>query len=35
VRSPDGRLLGDGEVVHVYRLEDQTIRSMDVEEPGQ
>jgi hypothetical protein len=32
VRSPDGQLLGDGEVVHVYRLCDGLIRRMDVEE---
>jgi hypothetical protein len=35
VRSADGQLLGDGEVVHVYRLDDGLIRRMDVEEPGQ
>jgi hypothetical protein len=33
VRSPDGQLLGDAEVVHVYRLDDELIRRMDVEEP--
>jgi ketosteroid isomerase-like protein len=35
VRSPDGELLGDGEVVHLYRLDDRLIRRMDVEEPEQ
>jgi SnoaL-like protein len=35
VRSADGRLLGDAEVVHVYRLDDGLIRPMDVEEPEQ
>lgn len=35
VRTPGGELLGDGEVVHVYRLEDGLIRRMDVEEPEQ
>jgi hypothetical protein len=35
VRSADGRLLGDGEVIHVYDLEDGLIRRMDVEEPEQ
>jgi len=29
------RLLGDGEVVHVYRLEDRLVRRMDVEAPDQ
>lgn len=33
VRSPDGELLADGEVVHVYRLADGLILRMDVEEP--
>ena len=33
VRSLDGELLGDGEVIHVYRLADGLIRRMDVEEP--
>jgi hypothetical protein len=33
VRTPDGQLLGDGEVVHVYGLDDGLIRRMDVEEP--
>jgi hypothetical protein len=32
VRSADGQLLGDREVVHVYRLDDGLIRRMDVEE---
>jgi hypothetical protein len=31
VRSLDGQLLGDSEVVHVYRLEDGLIGRMDVE----
>jgi hypothetical protein len=35
VRSVDGQLLGEGEVVHVYRLDDGLIRRMDVEEPEQ
>lgn len=35
VRSVDGQLLGDGEVVHVYRLDEGLIRRMDVEEPQQ
>jgi hypothetical protein len=35
VHSLDGQLLGDGEVVHVYRLDEGLIRRMDVEEPGQ
>lgn len=34
VRTPGGEILGDGEVVHVYRLEDGLIRCMDVEEPA-
>lgn len=33
VRTRDGQLLGDSEVIHVYRLEDGLIRRMDVEEP--
>jgi hypothetical protein len=33
VRSADGQLHRDAEVVHVYRLEDGLIRRMDVEEP--
>jgi hypothetical protein len=33
VRSTDGQLLGDSEVVHVYQLDDGLIRRMDVEEP--
>jgi hypothetical protein len=35
VRSVDGQLLGDGEVVHVYRLDEGLIRRMDVEKPQQ
>ena len=35
VRSVNGQLLGDSEVVHVYRLDDGLIRRMDVEEPQQ
>jgi ketosteroid isomerase-like protein len=35
VRSADGQLLRDGEVVHVYRLGDGLIRRMDVEDPEQ
>lgn len=34
VRSLDGELLADGEVVHVYRLADGLILRMDVEESG-
>jgi len=34
VRSLDGQLLSDGEVVHVYRVRDGLIDRMDVEEPG-
>jgi hypothetical protein len=33
VRSIGGELLGDGEVVHVYRMRDERIDRMDVEEP--
>jgi hypothetical protein len=33
VRSLRGQLLGEGEVVHVYRLRDGLICRMDVEEP--
>ena len=32
VRSADGQLLRDAEVVHVYQLDDGLIRRMDVEE---
>ena len=32
VRSTDGELLADAEVVHVYRLDDGLIRRMDVED---
>jgi ketosteroid isomerase-like protein len=32
VRSPDGELLADGEVIPVYRLRDGLIDRMDVEE---
>ena len=35
VRSGDGQLLSDQEVVHVYRLDDGLISRMDVEEPEQ
>ena len=35
VRSRDGDILADGEVVHVYRLADGLILRMDVEEPVQ
>lgn len=35
VRSPDGELLGEGEVVHVYRIRDGLIDRMDVEESEQ
>jgi ketosteroid isomerase-like protein len=31
VRSTDGQLLSDGQVVHVYRLRDGLIDRMDVE----
>jgi ketosteroid isomerase-like protein len=33
VHSGDGQLLSDGEVLHVYQLEDGLISRMDVEEP--
>ena len=33
VRSVDAELLGDAQVVHVYRLDDVLISRMDVEEP--
>jgi ketosteroid isomerase-like protein len=33
VRSADGELLGDTQVVHLYRLDDGLISRMDVEEP--
>jgi hypothetical protein len=33
VRSIDGELLGDTQVVHVYRLDEGLISRMDVEEP--
>jgi hypothetical protein len=33
MRSIDGELLGDAQVVHIYRLEDALISRMDVEEP--
>jgi hypothetical protein len=35
VRSADEQVLGDAEVVHVYRLDDGLISRMDVEEPEQ
>ncbi len=35
VRSPEGQLLGEGEVLHVYRMHDGLIDRMDVEKPGQ
>lgn len=34
VRSADGELLADVEVVHVYWLDNGVIRRMDVEDPG-
>lgn len=33
VRSLDGETLGQGEVVHVYRMRDGLIDRMDVQEP--
>lgn len=33
VRSPDGEVLSDSEVFHVYQLVDELIVRMDVEEP--
>jgi hypothetical protein len=33
VRSAHGQLLGDGEVVHLYRLDEGLIRRIEVEEP--
>jgi hypothetical protein len=35
VRTLEGELLSDGEVVHVYQLDGRLIRRMDVEEPEQ
>jgi ketosteroid isomerase-like protein len=35
VRSSDGELVAQGEVVHVYRMRDGLINRMDVEEPEQ
>jgi len=35
VRSSDGELLGEGEVVHVYRIRAGLIDRMDVEGPEQ
>jgi hypothetical protein len=32
VRAVDGQLLADGEVLHVYRLDGDLIRRMDVED---
>ena len=34
VRSLDGDVQAEGDVVHVYALEDGLVRRMDVEEPG-
>jgi hypothetical protein len=34
VRSPDGELLAEGNVVHVYAFRDELIARMDVEELG-
>ncbi len=34
VRSADGELLGDTQLVHLYRLVDGLISHMDVEQPG-
>ena len=34
VRSLDGEVLSDGEVVHVYHLDDGLVVRMDVEEPN-
>jgi ketosteroid isomerase-like protein len=34
VRSPDGALLSDRRVVHVYTLRDGLVARMDVEDPG-
>jgi hypothetical protein len=31
VRDLEGKILADGEVVHVYRFEDDLIRAMDIE----
>jgi ketosteroid isomerase-like protein len=33
VRSFDGQVLNDAQVVHVYRVDDGLIQRMDVEEP--
>lgn len=35
VHSKEGQLLSDGQVLHVYELEDGLIRRMNVEEPVQ
>ena len=35
VRSSDGELLAEGELVHVYRMRDGLIERMDVEEAEQ
>jgi ketosteroid isomerase-like protein len=35
VRSSDGELITDAEVVHVYCMDDGLIRRMDVEQPEQ
>ena len=35
VHSSDGELLGEGDVVHVYRIRDVLIDRMDVEGPEQ
>ena len=34
IRSPDGALLADGRVVHVYTLRDGLVTRMDVEDAG-
>ena len=34
VRSLEGELVGEGDVVHVYALRDGLVERMDVEEPG-
>jgi hypothetical protein len=34
VRSPGGKLLSDGRVLHIYELRDDRVARMDVEEPS-
>ncbi len=34
VRDPEGRLLSDGQVEHVYRIEDGLVSHMEIREPA-